>query len=114
MLLPVTGLPLQVTVQSTPASVLSPTGVMLTFAVAVTPRDVSCPEITPLASVMEMRPAFVLEPLPQPERQKRATANSKELRPAGNVLLFPALRTRIAGVARMSQAPSSIERAGSS
>ena len=64
LMLPVTGLPPQVTTQSTPALTLSPTGIMLSFAVPAIASEVTAP----LAPVMEMGAAFApeMEPLPQP------------------------------------------------
>lgn len=78
---PVIGLPLQKTLQSTPAFCPSPTGVMLTFALAPATRDLSCP-VAPPNAVTETAPARVDELPPQPTMlASRTTSDSSEQPP---------------------------------
>ena len=67
VIMPVTGLPPQVTVQSTPALLLSPTRVMLSFAVPVKVSELTVP-VEELEAVIEIGPALapVVETPPQP------------------------------------------------
>jgi hypothetical protein len=67
VIVPVTGLPPQVTDQSTPARLLSPTGIIARFADPPTIRAVTGPLAT--AEDAMTGPAFGLDlaPLPQPE-----------------------------------------------
>ena len=73
-MLPVTGLPPHVTAQSTPAFALSPTGIMLSWAVPPAASEVNC-DAAPLALVTEMAPAFTpeVETLPQPDASMPST-----------------------------------------
>jgi hypothetical protein len=67
-MLPVTGLPPQITVQSTPAFALSPVGIMLNFSVLAKASETTGP-VTPAALVREIGPAFAspdVALLPQP------------------------------------------------
>ena len=59
--LPVSGLPSQVTVQSTPAFSLSPRGVMLNLIVEPKASVMICCWVIPFAFVMEIRPAVPWE-----------------------------------------------------
>jgi len=78
-MLPVTGLPPQVTIQSTPALVLSPDGIMLSFSVEAT-TSVLTFAVAPLESITEIGPAFAKEELlPQPEIVKPSTAMHRTL-----------------------------------
>ena len=65
--LPVTGLPAQATVQSMPALLLSPTGIMLNFTAEPMARVVAFTAV-PLEEVIAIGPAvaFEVETLPQP------------------------------------------------
>src|SRR5215472_13478629 len=84
VMLPVTGLPPQTTVQFTPELALSPMGVMFTWTTAPAGREESWP--APLGSVTETTPAFMLEPLEQPEKRKvAARAINKNHRPGTTV-----------------------------
>jgi hypothetical protein len=67
VIVPVTGLPPQVTVQSTPALLLSPVGVMLSFAVPVRVSELTVP-VEASEAVIEIGPALapVVETPPQP------------------------------------------------
>jgi hypothetical protein len=66
VMLPVTGLPPHVTVQSTPASALSPDGIMLSFSGE--PMESALPgAVTPAAVTVEMGPALTPEVAPPPQ-----------------------------------------------
>ena len=77
-MLPVTGLPSQVTVQSTPALLLSPTGIMLNFTGEPMARVVAFTAV-PLELVIAIGPAvaFVVETLPQPEVTAARTVRNR-------------------------------------
>ncbi len=76
VVLPFTGLPPHVTVQSTPAPVTSPLGVIVSFAASPTPMDVIWAEAEPFTAVTEMAPARTDEPPPQPVTAKPASIRS--------------------------------------
>jgi hypothetical protein len=68
VVLPVTGLPSQVTLQSTPAFRLSLIGVIVRSAFAPVAREVNCPLTAPVGSVTEIAPALLDKLLPQPAK----------------------------------------------
>jgi hypothetical protein len=82
-MLPVTGLPSQVTVQSTPALLLSPTGIMLNWNLEAKESEVIGPP-TPAAFVVAMGPAFappIVELTPQPVNTVASAAMHTTLHP---------------------------------
>ena len=95
LVLPVTEFPLQVTAQSTPSLLLSPTGVMLKRNVEPTGNVLTVTAV-PAPLVMEIAPAvaFAVVLLPQPEKARlsvsRQSAESVSLR-AGRIASLRAL-----------------------
>jgi hypothetical protein len=93
--LPVTEFPLQVTVQSTPSLLLSPTGVMLKRSVEPTGNVLTVTAVpTPLDMEIAPAVAFAVVLLPQPEKARlnvsRQSAESVSLR-AGRIVSIRAL-----------------------
>jgi hypothetical protein len=104
--LPVIGLPAQVTVQSTPAPLLSPTGVILNLIAEPTASELTGPT-APAAFVTEIGPAFAPPDemlLPQPASIMASTAMQATphppLDPIHRVLCW--LRRRCASLGKMS------------
>ena len=122
VMLPVTGLPPQETTQSTPASMLSPAGIILNFTVEVMASAVKFPE-TPLALVMRMDPALAWEEVvpPQPviirldaakystksrlRAPRRRGDNPSVMNPTAFLLLSSRFRMRFSSMNRISLIP---------
>jgi hypothetical protein len=78
--LPVTGLPPHVTVQSTPASRASLTGVMVTCTFEPITSDLIGPETVPLRAATEIAPASAPDAAPHPRRFAITATPSKRAR----------------------------------
>jgi len=78
--LPLTGFPPQVAVQSTPALMLSPVGIMLSVAVVATASEVTF-AVPPLELAIKIVPAFAPEPEPLPHPASTMPSTARQTAP---------------------------------